>query len=138
MERTIAGKREVPDKVIVSKVDLQKVEKTINHARQAQWISETELQDERQENKHLKKALSDERKQSDYWRNAWNELNERVEKSLKPLTRSLEKFKDWSFEAFERLGYKREEITETFEGEMEEKQQRKIEQRRRNDFDMER
>ncbi|GAB2317857.1 hypothetical protein IRB23SM22_01140 [Alkalibacterium sp. s-m-22] len=53
----------MPDKVIVSKVDLQKVEKTINHARQAQWISETELQDERQENKHLKKALSDERKQ---------------------------------------------------------------------------
>ncbi|GAB2317858.1 hypothetical protein IRB23SM22_01150 [Alkalibacterium sp. s-m-22] len=65
-------------------------------------------------------------------------MNERVEKSLKPLTRSLEKFKDWSFEAFERLGYKREEITETFEGEMEEKQQRKREQRRRNDFDMER
>lgn len=133
IERTIAGKREVADKVMVSKSDLQKVEKTINHARQAQWISESELQEERQENKHLKKALSDEREQSDYWREAWNELNERVEKSLKPLTRSLEKFKAWSFEAFERLGYEREYVRETFDSDMAEEEQRRI-----NDFDIER
>lgn len=141
MERTISGKREVPDKVIVSKAAFQKVEKTVNHARQAQWIAESELQEERGENNRLKKELMDERKQSNYWRDAWSELNDKVENSLEPIIKRLEKFKDWTLDQFEKVGQKRESVINSFEQKVnaeELEQQRKINKWYRDDFDIER
>lgn len=138
IERTITGKKENPDKVIISKTDFEKVERTVNTSRQAQFISERELQDERKENKKLKNELDQEKQQTAYWRDAWDELNEKVEKSFKPLVRKLEKFRDWSIEKFEQAGYKRENLVNSFEQDMEAGNQQKQIQRRRNSFDLER
>ena len=139
MERTLTGKRESSEKVVVSKAALSKVEKTVNNSRQAQWIAESEFQDERAKNDELKKALTKERQESAYWREAWDKLNDRVEKSLEPVVNKLRAFRDWTLDKFEESGHKRATVLESFERDLEAEEERNVTiQRQRNDFDMER
>lgn len=128
------------DKVVVSKYEVDSVNEVLNRAHKAHTIADFQLQKEREEREKIEKELEQEKENSSYWHEAWNELNDKIEQTLKPALKQLTRFKVWAFEKFEGAGHEKEQIRERFENDMKETDQRAKERDRlrRNNWGIER
>lgn len=136
IERTLTGRREVEDKVIVSKKDWSKVSKSLNAAYEANHVAKRELKEEKAAYHDLKKRHVSTQNAAVHWREQFEDLKEKVDGIYKPALKQLEKFKDWAINVFEKGGNDEKTIMTAFNGhvereEKEERQRQELEEQRK-------
>lgn len=119
IERTLTGRKEVEDKVIVLKKDWSKVSQSLNSAYQANHVTKRELIEEQKAHKDLKRRYVEMRDAAERWREQFNELGEKVAVVYRPAIKQLEKFKDWAIDVFDKGGNDEEKIMTAFHGHVE-------------------
>lgn len=124
-ERTITGKKEVIDKVVVSKSAFMQVEEVVNSAIESRIWTEERFKEELGNNKRLEGLLNKTKEKVEYWRNSWNKLNDEVSDELEPAVKQLDKFKDWALGKFEKIGYKKSDVVRDFESQKSEDENKK-------------
>lgn len=119
IERTLTGRKESEDKVIVSKKDWSKVSQSLNAAYQANSVAKRELEEERNAHKDLKRRYVEMRDTAYRWRDQFNELGEKVAVVYRPAIKQLEKFKEWAIDVFDKGGNDEEKVMTAFHGHVE-------------------